>query len=42
MSGMFIAYQFLAFTPDFECFAHFPAHYVGLLMAKADGIQGTS
>jgi hypothetical protein len=43
MSGMFITYQFLAFNPDFaECFAHFPAYYVGLLMAIADGIQGTS
>jgi CHASE2 domain-containing sensor protein len=36
MSGMFIAYQFLAFTPDFaECFAHSPAYYVGLLMANS-------
>jgi len=36
MSGMFIAYQFLAFTPDFaECFAHFPAYYVWLLMTNS-------
>ena len=44
MSGMFIAYlSIFSIYPDFaECFAHFPAYYVGLLMAIANGIQGTS
>jgi len=44
MSGMFIAYlSIFSIYPDFaECLAHLPAYYVGLLMAIADGIQGTS
>jgi len=44
MPGMFIAYlSIFSIYPDFaECFAHFPAYYVGLLMAIANGIQGTT
>ncbi|BDC18644.1 MFS transporter [Acidianus sp. HS-5] len=42
MSGMFIAYlSIFSIYPDFaKCFGHFPAYYVGLLMAVANGIQG--
>ncbi|MFP3234474.1 MAG: hypothetical protein RXR08_12680 [Sulfolobaceae archaeon] len=44
MSGMFIAYlSIFSIYPDFaEYSAHFPAYYVGLLMAIANGILGTS
>jgi len=43
-SGTFIAYLsiFSVYRDFAECFAHFPAYYVGLLKAIADGIQGTS
>jgi SHS family lactate transporter-like MFS transporter len=43
-SGTFIAYlSIFSVYPDFaEYFVLFPAYYVGLLTAIADGIQGTS
>ncbi|MUM64931.1 MFS transporter [Acidianus infernus] len=43
MSGMFIAYlAIFSIYPDFAGFSGFPAYYVGLLMAIANAIQGTS
>jgi SHS family lactate transporter-like MFS transporter len=43
MSGMFIAYlSIFSIYPDFAKVSGFPAYYVGLLMAVANAIQGSS
>ncbi|MFP3202563.1 MAG: hypothetical protein RXR43_10085 [Sulfolobus sp.] len=43
MSGMFIAYlAVFSIYPDLASFSGFPAYYVGLLMAIANAIQGSS